>query len=577
MLRKFVFLMIGLIVFSLLVSPVGAVRAQERFGEAEVAALAPGLLAWQQVNLDGFGDPAFPSALSMVVFNNQLYAGASNWSGAGASIWRTSNGVNWSPAMTAGFGLAGTNPAVLGMVVFNGQLYAGAGWGGAPGQLWRSSNGTTWNQITGNGLGVDTGGIGAFAVYGNTLYFGTCAGAAGGGGAAGAQIYRSTSGDSLSWTNVVTGGLTTTNNGCVTSLMGFNGLLYAAVENEITGAQIWRSATGNSGSWTQVNTSGFGSSNNDRVGGFAIYNGYLYIGTRNLVTGGQLWRSSNGTNWGSIMTNGFGDVNNDKLESLFVFNGTLYGGLNNSVTGLEVWGSTDGMTWNQVNPDGFGDSNNHTTLWSNETVAFNNSLYMGVANGSGVEIWKRLPIFGDVSSSYWAGSFVERLYSAGITGGCGVNPLQYCPEGIVTRAQMAVFLERGIHGSSYNPPVVGASTGFGDVSTAYWAAAWIKQLAAEGITGGCGSGNYCPENPVTRAQMAVFLLRSKHGASYSPPAAGGSTGFNDVSSTYWAGAWIKQLVTEGITAGCGTGTYCPEAPVTRAQMAVFLVRTFNLP
>jgi hypothetical protein len=142
---------------------------------------------------------------------------------------------------------------------------------------------------------------------------------------------------------------------------------------------------------------------------------------------------------------------------------------------------------------------------------------------------------------------------------------------------MAVFLERGINSSSYTPPAVGDTTGFTDVSTSYWAAAWIKQLATEGITGGCGSGVYCPEASVTRAQMAVFLLRSKYGAGYNPPEVGGSTGFGDVQSTYWAGAWIKQLVTEGITAGCGNGNYCPESPVTRAQMAVFLVRTFNLP
>jgi S-layer homology domain len=186
-------------------------------------------------------------------------------------------------------------------------------------------------------------------------------------------------------------------------------------------------------------------------------------------------------------------------------------------------------------------------------------------------------VFSDVPDSYWAWNFVERLYSAGITGGCGVSPRRYCPEGIVTRAQMAVFLERGIHSSSYNPPAPGGSTGFGDVDSTYWAAGWIKQLAAEGITGGCGSGNYCPEAPVTRAQMAVFLLRSKYGASYNPPDVGGSTGFSDVQPTYWAAAWIKQLVAEGITAGCGTGTYCPESSVTRAQMAVFLVKTFNLP
>jgi hypothetical protein len=142
---------------------------------------------------------------------------------------------------------------------------------------------------------------------------------------------------------------------------------------------------------------------------------------------------------------------------------------------------------------------------------------------------------------------------------------------------MAVFLLRGIHGSSYSPPPVGGSTGFSDVPSTHWAAAWIKQLAAEGITAGCSPGIYCPEATVTRAQMAVFLLRAKHGASYSPPAAGNSTGFGDVSPAYWAAAWIKQLVAEGITAGCGNGNYCPEAPVTRAQMAVFLVRTFNLP
>jgi pyridoxal biosynthesis lyase PdxS len=84
----------------------------------------------------------------------------------------------------------------------------------------------------------------------------------------------------------------------------------------------------------------------------------------------------------------------------------------------------------------------------------------------------------------------------------------YCPEDSVTRAQMAVFLERGLHGSAYQPPAVGAGTGFNDVATNYWAAAWIKQLAADGITTGCGSGNYCPEDPVTRAQMAVFLVRT---------------------------------------------------------------------
>jgi hypothetical protein len=185
--------------------------------------------------------------------------------------------------------------------------------------------------------------------------------------------------------------------------------------------------------------------------------------------------------------------------------------------------------------------------------------------------------FSDVQDTYWAWAFVERLYNAGVTGGCSTNPLQFCPDTAVTRDQMAVFLLKARHGQSYTPPAVGGSTGFGDVAPDHWAAAWIKQLAAEGITGGCGEGNYCPGAAVTRDQMAVFLLKAKYGKSYTPPAMGGSTGFTDVPPEHWAAAWIKQLAAEGITGGCGTGIYCPGNPVNRAEMAVFLVRTFSLP
>jgi hypothetical protein len=185
--------------------------------------------------------------------------------------------------------------------------------------------------------------------------------------------------------------------------------------------------------------------------------------------------------------------------------------------------------------------------------------------------------FSDVDTDYWAWSFVERLYAAGITSGCAVSPPAYCPEGTVTRAQMAVFLLRGMHGASYVPPAVGGSTGFVDVRTDHWAAAWIKQFAIDGVTAGCGANTFCPEGPVTRAQMAVFLLKAKYGTGYTPAAVGTSTGFTDVDNLYWAAVWIKQLAAEGITGGCGVNLYCPEAPVNRAQMAVFLVKTFNLP
>jgi hypothetical protein len=76
--------------------------------------------------------------------------------------------------------------------------------------------------------------------------------------------------------------------------------------------------------------------------------------------------------------------------------------------------------------------------------------------------------------------------------------------------------------------------------------------------------------------MAIFLLRARHGRNYNPPPAAGNR-FSDVPAGYWAASWIEQLAAEQITTGCGGGDYCPAAPVTRAEMAIFLVRAFNLP
>jgi hypothetical protein len=76
--------------------------------------------------------------------------------------------------------------------------------------------------------------------------------------------------------------------------------------------------------------------------------------------------------------------------------------------------------------------------------------------------------------------------------------------------------------------------------------------------------------------MAVFLLRAEHGSGFTPPPATGI--FDDVPVSHWAAAWIEQLFNEEITSGCSSNPllYCPDDTVTRAEMAVFLVRTFGL-
>jgi hypothetical protein len=79
---------------------------------------------------------------------------------------------------------------------------------------------------------------------------------------------------------------------------------------------------------------------------------------------------------------------------------------------------------------------------------------------------------------------------------------------------MAVFLLKAQHGSAYVPAACAGL--FGDVACPSIFADWIEQLAAEQITGGCGGGNYCPSNPNTRGQMAVFLVKTFGLLLYGP-------------------------------------------------------------
>ena len=142
---------------------------------------------------------------------------------------------------------------------------------------------------------------------------------------------------------------------------------------------------------------------------------------------------------------------------------------------------------------------------------------------------------------------------------------------------MAIFLVRGIHGAAFTPP---PATGvFADVPSTYWAAPWIEQLRADGITSGCAVNplRFCPASFVGRAEMTIFLLRARHGSTYTPPAASGTV-FADIPADYWAASWIEQLYAEGVTNGCATNPlrYCPAGTLSRAQMALFLARGFDL-
>lgn len=107
----------------------------------------------------------------------------------------------------------------------------------------------------------------------------------------------------------------------------------------------------------------------------------------------------------------------------------------------------------------------------------------------------------------------------------------------------------------------------------------IGKLSARGVTVGCGNGNFCPGDPVTREQMAAFIIRAK--GEFNPPAPE-SQRFTDVPPSNVFYAFIDRLAALQITLGCTPDHthYCPGDPVPREQMAAFVIRglgEFNPP
>ena len=118
--------------------------------------------------------------------------------------------------------------------------------------------------------------------------------------------------------------------------------------------------------------------------------------------------------------------------------------------------------------------------------------------------------FADVDPDEWWAPYVERLAVLGVTAGCDTDPVRYCPDDSVTRAQMATFLTRAFDLDA-GPPF-----GFVDIEGNAHTPS-INALAAAGVTAGCGTGpvRYCPDDSVTRAQMATFLTRAMNRAALS--------------------------------------------------------------
>ena len=166
---------------------------------------------------------------------------------------------------------------------------------------------------------------------------------------------------------------------------------------------------------------------------------------------------------------------------------------------------------------------------------------------------------------------IEAIAAEGITRGCNppTNDL-YCPSDPVTRGQMAAFLVRAF---GYT------DDGGGDLFTDDDDSIFendIDKLATADVTRGCNppaNTEYCPDDFVTRGQMAAFIVRA---FGYTDD--GGGDLFTDDDDSIFEND-IDKLATAGVTRGCNPPTndrYCPDEPVLRDQMASFLARALGL-
>ncbi len=184
--------------------------------------------------------------------------------------------------------------------------------------------------------------------------------------------------------------------------------------------------------------------------------------------------------------------------------------------------------------------------------------------------------FADTSGSVHRAD-IDALFAAGIIRGCATGPLRYCPHDSVSRAQMATFLDRARVRAGKERPDRGRVAPFDDIGLGHVHFASVGALAEAGVFSGtlCEPLRFCADDELPRWMMAVWLVRVIDGRDPAPVR---SSRFEDVDPGVWWARHVERLAELGVTKGCSRAParFCADGSVTRAQMAGFLNRAFEL-
>ena len=181
--------------------------------------------------------------------------------------------------------------------------------------------------------------------------------------------------------------------------------------------------------------------------------------------------------------------------------------------------------------------------------------------------YDELPPFQDIAGTTHEEG-IDTLRLAGITEGCDHYSLNFCPSDQANRLEVAVLLARV---ARLPTPVQPYALNFEDVPTSFPHANEIYAIAEAGITVGCAANRFCPNSPLTRGQMATFLMRT---LDLAPLDSFDGRTFDDVRAGDTHRGAIYAIAEAGITVGCTENSFCPNSPLTRGQMATLLARAF---
>ena len=190
--------------------------------------------------------------------------------------------------------------------------------------------------------------------------------------------------------------------------------------------------------------------------------------------------------------------------------------------------------------------------------------------------------FSDIPGDHWAHDEILACLQAGLVDGYPDG--RYYPDQPVSRDQMAVFIARAIAGGDQNVPAGPAQAPFVDVPADHWAARYVEFVKQNAIATGYLDGCFHPDDLVNRGQMAAFIARSvvqpMGDAGMAGQAASDTPRFADVTPTNewgWCYDYVDYIASMEIATGYPDGLYHADLNCTRAEMAVFLARAFDLP